>query len=609
MPLVSKSFSDIITFSRGTNATYFDSAGVLKYAPNNAIRNNTMVGAVAGTPGTLPTNWGYAGIGTLTSEIVGTGTSNGINYIDIRISGTTSTTQFSIRFDASNVIAAANGQTWAFSWWQSVVAGSTTNLTVIPPSILFFDAANSFLGGNNFTAATFNSTSNFTRQSGSLTISAAGTAFVQPQTSFLCSSGVAIDITLRIGLPQLEIGNTAGPAIPTSGTAYYGPRFDYNPSTLAAQGLLIEEQRTNLVTYSEDILSWTNVSGATFSSTAATAPDGTTTANSIVEDNSLGNRRAWIGVTTAASATYTVSCFIKALPGSAQRYVRLILWDPALTNGYAVLFCDPNTGTVTGTNLSAAAVTDGWSNLVANAVQDCGSGWYRFSMTVTTGTGTALRVQNAVVDLPGGTFTGGTGGALNYTGDGSSGAYVWGAQLEAGAFPTSYIPTTTTALTRAADVASVNTLSPWFNSSEYTVYAEFQRDTTSGAVSGGAGSVPRIFTFAQAASAGLVQLRLFSATGIEATATASPSGYIVSSWAVSSVVKVAVGYKVDDFVIDTNVGVLATDTSLGAVTGTDQLALGQNRVPVGSGYLNGWLRRITYYPRRLSDAELAAITS
>ncbi len=243
MPLIAKSFSNLITFTRASTATYFAANGILTtaatnevrfdYDPStyigrgilieesrtNSIRNNTMVGAVAGTPGTLPTNWNVSGLGTLTQQVVGTGTVNGINYVDIRLSGTTSTTQVAIRFDFNNVIAAANGQTWAFSWWQSVVAGSTANLTPQAPSMLFYDAGAGFLGGIGFTAATFNSTSNFTRQSGSATIATANTAFIQPQINFLFASGAAIDITLRIGLPQLEQGAFATSVIPTTTTA------------------------------------------------------------------------------------------------------------------------------------------------------------------------------------------------------------------------------------------------------------------------------------------------------------------------------------------------------------------------------------------------------
>ena len=107
--LVDKTFSQIITFTRASTATYFDSAGVLQsaavdqprldYNPStlaaqgylieesrtNSIRNNTMVGAVVGTPGTIPTNWQvFTNVTGLTRQIVGTGTENGITYIEVK---------------------------------------------------------------------------------------------------------------------------------------------------------------------------------------------------------------------------------------------------------------------------------------------------------------------------------------------------------------------------------------------------------------------------------------------------------------------------------------------------------------------------------------------
>jgi hypothetical protein len=185
----------------------------------NSIRNNTMQGAVAGTPGTLPTNWSVSGLGTLTREIVGTGTSNGVTYVDIRFSGTTSTTQLSIRFEPSNVIAAANGQTWAFSSWVARVGGSTSNITEISANANLYDSGSVFLAGLLFTGYPGTVGTTLTRVSGAGTIATASTAFIQPQIYLNFASGVAIDITLRVGLPQLELGAFATSVIPTTTTA------------------------------------------------------------------------------------------------------------------------------------------------------------------------------------------------------------------------------------------------------------------------------------------------------------------------------------------------------------------------------------------------------
>jgi hypothetical protein len=250
MALVTKNFSDIITFSRtGSTATYFNSAGVLTsaaadtprfdYDPltlaargllieetrTNSIRNNTMVGAVAGTPGTLPqvsglTSWNVSNLGTLTQQVVGTSTSNGVSYIDLKFSGTTSTTQLSIRFEpgGTGAITASNGQTWSMSLWSAVVAGGLTNISSTGFGTLIYDAAGAFIGAP-FSSGVITTTSTLTRTQASGTIATAGTAFIQPQIFVGFASGVAIDITLRIGLPQLELGAFATSVIPTTTTA------------------------------------------------------------------------------------------------------------------------------------------------------------------------------------------------------------------------------------------------------------------------------------------------------------------------------------------------------------------------------------------------------
>jgi hypothetical protein len=193
---------------------------------------------------------------------------------------------------------------------------------------------------------------------------------------------------------------------------------------------------------------------------------------------------------------------------------------------------------------------------------------------------------------------------FSYTGDGTSGVFIWGAQLEAGAFPTSYIPTTTTALTRAADVASVNTLSPWFNSVEGTLYSETQQaqDRTAGfpVAAGISDSGSGVNTIEQYWNNSTSSLGLIVYVSSSIQAAIQNSGLTRTN-----VQKVASAYKVNDFASTVGGGTVQTDAS-GTIPVVDRLTLGAR--PGGASNINGWVRRFTYYPRRLSNAELQALT-
>jgi hypothetical protein len=235
----------LVTFARASSGTYVDSAGVLQTAATdvprfdhnpltgeslgllveeqrtNSIRNNTMVGAVAGTPGTLPTNWsGNATTAGITRQIVGTGIEDGINYIDYRIAGTTTAALFfQIAPELSTAVAATNGQTWTFSSYARLIAGSLAGFTQLNFYVVFNNSSGTgvqFVTGGIAPTSAALGTQRFTRVA---TASNATTAFVQPAFQFEALSGASVDITLRIGLPQLEQGATASSVIPTTTAA------------------------------------------------------------------------------------------------------------------------------------------------------------------------------------------------------------------------------------------------------------------------------------------------------------------------------------------------------------------------------------------------------
>lgn len=189
---------------------------LIEESRTNSIRNNSMQGAVAGTPGTAPTNW-TIGVNGVTSTVVGTGTVSGIDYIDIRWNGTPGSTQAgAVSFEPATQISASNAQTWAHSVFLAIVGGSMSNISTIDLNIVQRNA-----GGANLGALTTNPsiTSSLTRFLNIGTTNQATIAFVQPDIRLETTIGQAIDITIRIGWPQLELGASVTSPIRTTSAA------------------------------------------------------------------------------------------------------------------------------------------------------------------------------------------------------------------------------------------------------------------------------------------------------------------------------------------------------------------------------------------------------
>ncbi|MGW8391127.1 phage head spike fiber domain-containing protein [Pseudoduganella sp. HUAS MS19] len=204
-------------------ATFASRGLCLEAAATNSIRNNTMTGAAVGTPGAVPTNWAWSLSGGLTSSVVGTGVEAGIDYIDFRVFGTPTGGSSGIRFETANGVAAASGQTWAASAFVRRVAGSEANLVSIRCNFLGHTTGatgtTDNFSGSSVMGALSGASLAVTRASLVATLADATTAYLRPQLLIEHATGSPIDITLRIGLPQLEQGRAPTSPIKTSGAA------------------------------------------------------------------------------------------------------------------------------------------------------------------------------------------------------------------------------------------------------------------------------------------------------------------------------------------------------------------------------------------------------
>ena len=346
---------------------------------------------------------------------------------------------------------------------------------------------------------------------------------------------------------------------------------DHDPSTLSCLGFLIEEARTNLLTYSEDLTNAAWAKGSsTISANSTTAPDGTSTADKLVED---AGALTFFGVTQAITAVGGAAVFYVFIKQAGRTQVELRSFG-ASTN--AVIYSLIDGSVVSGDGSQRPAV-------------QCADGWWRLGITTTTGN-TSFRISTAV------------SGSRSYTGNGVDGIYVWGAGVEVGAFPTSYIATTTAAATRAADVAVMtgSNFSSWYNQTEGVVVS----------VASGNTNTPTRYVLAinDGTSNEIIYQRLTSTNANNSVADGGVSQMFLSEAIArdsDSFVKQATGYKSNDFGYSVNGLTPQSDTS-GTIPTPSAMYFGS--LLGASVFLNGRIKSISYYPARLSNATLQALS-
>ena len=228
------------------------------------------------------------------------------------------------------------------------------------------------------------------------------------------------------------------------------PRLDNSQGGCST--LLLEPQRTNLYLRSQefDNAVWLGSTGFTITANNATSPDGTVNAEKMTPTVATTAKQTYQQLSVVNGSKYSVSVFVK-------------------TNGYDFFAIDFSTafsgfgGNVVIFDVVNGTVSSNAASLTAS-IENYGNGWFRCSASdFATNTGSSrvyLKTQQA-------------NNTANYAGDGVSGQYWWGAQAELGSYPTSYIPTTTTAVTRVADSCFKENISSVLPSAyPFTLYAQ-----------------------------------------------------------------------------------------------------------------------------------------
>ena len=579
--------SNLVTFTRASSGTYVGSDGVLQTAVTNLLLQSEDFSTTwANTESTEASNVETAPNGTLTADklIPDVGVTSGQFRQDVSKAATATTYTCSVygkaaEFNRLSIRVEHNGSTGN----RADVGFSLSDGSVVSAAA----ALGTFSGA-------------------SATVTSVGAGWYRFTLSFTSSTETSIRVRLfgfDSSLPcngtsgiyiwgaQLEQSATVGEYIPTTSTINSAPRFDHNPTTGESLGLLVEEQRTNLLLRSEEFGTTWTATRSSVSANAAIAPDGAITADKLIEDTS-NNTHLISQVSSGGATTSAVSFSIYVK--SAERSSLFVSFSNAASwvggGGAGVIF-----------DLSAGTASPLASTPTAFSITPLINGWYRCHITATPSVSVTPQIN---IFLRASSST-------TYTGDGTSGLFLWGAQLEAGAFPTSYIPTTTAAATRSADVASItgSAFSGWYRQDEGTVFAEAQIATNrsfSGTfrhlmqASPAGNSNSAVGLFVSSINQFSLQIRN-NATNQAVINTGTNSGLTH---------RVAGVYKVDDFALSANGGSAAVDT-LGTAPSTEtvtQMAIGGVRDGNTFGVFNGTIRRLTYWPQRLANSTLQQIT-
>jgi len=397
---------------------------------------------------------------------------------------------------------------------------------------------------------------------------------------------LALDFTVAALDPRVTFTRAAATATRVNASGFIESvaadtaRFDFNPVTLACKGLLIEESRTNVQVYSEDFTQSPYViATGSINATKVTGPDNLLSASQL--DQPSGTTDAASISTTingVSGRNYSFSIFVKK---GTKRYIRFLETLSSSVGGARSAYFDLD--------------NEEWvSQSTAHTVSfdQLGNGFIRLKVSFIGG----ITFARAVFWQPSDSSSSATSTGEGYT-------YFYGWQEEHAIFPTSYIPTEATAVTRNADLASMTgtNFSDWFNATEGTFAITAIRDSSPAAgkfpyslfLTSTSGNDINLYQNGATSEQGLIRVSGGTQANLNSTVVPANTKFTQS-----------VGYKLNSFAQSVNAGALALD-ALGTVPTLTEMQIGS----AGGGFqLNGRVQKVNYWPQRLTDAEVTAFS-
>lgn len=566
-----KTMDPRVTFTRGSSATFYDGTSAL--AEQNLITYSQELNSWSKVLCSVTSNSTAAPDGTTTAETITQTVTNGEHYLGSAAGETClANTEVTISIYAKNVDQ--NFIQFGISGNSGLFANFNLSTGAVGSSSEFTSTSIRGIGGGWY------------RCVGTVRPTATGFFFVSfigsASAGRLASYTPASATSVYLWGAQVEHRSAASAYTATSGTIISTftpvlktaganqPRFDVDPVTKESKGFLVEEQRTNVFTYSN--LGETSVLDSNYSVGvnsrdlgAVIGPDGTLSARrlcSLAAGNSYFSRNQNISI--GSTGTYVFSIWARLIAGST----------PTQLSGYFSTYAQ-------GVTMNAAPSTNQWT---------------RFYGTVTFATTGTTNFTLPWYDSPNGTI-------IDY----------FGPQLEMGTFPTSYIPTPHgSSVTRAADVAEISgtNFANFFNNQAGTAYFEgsifavhptnfhggfaFTRDT-------GNNNVIDL----RVQQSGYGNLHVTYGYGATQAQIQTPGG---TTQAVNTTAKFGIAYSNNDIAFYKNGVSIGTDNAVLIPQNLTKLEIGKadnsvNRV------LNGYVRKFSYYPVRLTNAEIVNLTT